>query len=322
MTEPQKPQAPAAGSLRAIRRDPDAEIDLPSLERSLRHPRALFSFAMSWLTGIITILTLIPLFSVLYLLIVRGGHRLSMALLYELPPAALMPGGGFGNAIVGTLLMVAIATLLSVPIGVLAAVFLADFAPTSRTASAVRFSAKVLSGLPSILAGVFAFAAVVMTTGTFSAPAGGIALAVLMLPTVLLTAEEAIRAVPAKMREAAIGMGATPAQVACKILIPTALPGILTGVMLAIARAAGETAPLLFTALFSEYWISSSAPEFLPKAGADLMKPTASLAVMIYNYSSSPFDNQIELAWAAALVLVAIVLAVNLAGQALTRRSV
>ena len=296
------------------------EVDVSSLQRSLRHPRSLFSFAMSWLTGIVTLLTLVPLISVLYLLVVRGGQQLSTAVFTDLPPAALMPGGGFGNAIVGTILMVVLATAISVPVGVLAAVFLADFAPDSRTATAVRFAAKVLTGLPSILAGVFAFAAIVITTGTFSAPAGGVALAVLMLPIVLLTSEEAIRAVPAKMREAAIGMGATPTQVALRILLPTAMPGILTGVMLAIARAAGETAPLLFTALFSEYWMSDSTPEFLPKSGGDLMKPTASLAVLIYNFSSSPFDNQIELAWAAALVLVILVLVVNLGGQALARR--
>lgn len=296
--------------------------DERELERSLRHPRALFSFAMSWLTGLVTVLTLVPLFSVLWLLAVRGGSGLSLAVLSELPPAALMPGGGFGNAIVGTVLMVAIATSISVPMGVLAAVFLADFAPDGRTATAVRFAAKVLTGLPSILAGVFAYGLIVATTGTFSAPAGGVALSVLMLPIVLLTAEEAIRAVPARMREAAIGMGATPTQVVLRILLPTAMPGILTGVMLAVARAAGETAPLLFTALFSEYWMSSSPPEFLPKAPGDLMQPTASLAVLIYNFSSSPFDNQIDLAWAAALVLVVLVLVVNLCGQALARRRV
>lgn len=294
--------------------------DERELERSLRHPRALFSFAMSWLTGLVTVLTLVPLFSVLWLLAVRGGSSLSLAVLSELPPAALMPGGGFGNAIVGTVLMVAIATAISVPMGVLAAVFLADFAPDGRTATAVRFAAKVLTGLPSILAGVFAYVLIVATTGTFSAPAGGVALSVLMLPIVLLTAEEAIRAVPARMREAAIGMGATPTQVVLRIVLPTAMPGVLTGVMLAIARAAGETAPLLFTALFSEYWMSSSEPEFVPKTPGDLMQPTASLAVLIYNFSSSPFDNQIDLAWAAALVLVVLVLAVNLCGQALARR--
>jgi phosphate transport system permease protein len=277
---------------------------------------------MSVLTGLMTFGALLPLLSVLYLLVTRGGRQLSLAVLTELPPAALMPGGGFGNAIVGTLVMVGIATALSVPFGIMGAVFVAEFGLETRTAAVVRFAAKVLTGLPSILAGVFAYAAVVLATGGFSAPAGGMALAVLMLPIVLLTAEEAIKRVPARMREAAVGMGATPTQVVLGVVLPTAMPGILTGVMLAVARAAGETAPLLFTALFSDYWISRSAPAFLPKVPADLMKPTASLAVLIYNFSSSPFDNQIELAWAAALVLVAIVLVVNVVGQIVGRRSV
>jgi phosphate transport system permease protein len=185
----------------------------------------------------------------------------------------------------------------------------------------VRFSAKVLTGLPSILAGVFSFAVVVVATGKFTAPAGGVALALLMLPTVLLTADEAIKGVPARMREAAIGMGATPTQVVTKVVVPTAAPAMLTGVMLAVARAAGETAPLLFTALFSEFWISAAHPYFLPNTMADLMKPTASLAVIIYNFSGSPFENQITLAWSAALVLVALVLVFNVIGQAVAGRS-
>jgi len=295
--------------------------DFSDLPRSLRRPRALFSWTMSVITGVMTFAALVPLFSVLYLLVTRGGKTLGLATFRELPPAALAPGGGFGNAIVGTVVMVAIAALLSVPFGILAAIFTSEFGPDTRTAQAVDFCAKVLTGLPSILAGVFAYAALVVVTGGFSAPAGGIALAILMLPTVLLTAEEAIKRVPPKMREAAIGMGATPTQVVTRVVLPTALPGVATGVMLAVARAAGETAPLLFTALFSDYWISRTSPEFLPKTLGELMKPTASLAVLIYNFSGSPFDNQIDLAWAAALVLVAIVLIVNVAGRALARRS-
>jgi phosphate transport system permease protein len=299
----------------------DDAIDLASLEWSLRQPRSAFSYAMSVLTGIMTVAALVPLFSVLYLLIVRGGRHLGMAILRELPPAAMVAGGGFGNAIVGTIIVVLIASAISVPVGVLAAIYIAEFGPETRIAAAVRFAAKVLTGLPSILAGVFAFAIVVIATGNFSAPAGGVALALLMVPTIGLTAEEAIKRVPAKMREAAIGMGATPTQVVTRVILPTAMPGILTGVMLAVARAAGETAPLLFTALFSEYWMSNASPEFLPKTVADLMKPTASLAVLIYNFSGSPFENQVELAWTAALILVMIVLFINLAGQALARRS-
>jgi phosphate transport system permease protein len=252
---------------------------------------------------------LVPLFSVVYMLLVRGIHKLSLSVFTSLPPAALEQGGGFGNAILGTLVMVGIAALLSVPLGIVAAIFLAEVGPRTWLAQVVRFGAKVLSGFPSILAGVFAYGAVVLVTGGFSAVAGGIALAILMLPTVMLTAEDAIRMVPAKVREAAIGMGATPTQVIWRVMLPTAIPGILTGVMLAVARAAGETAPLLFTALFSNFW---------PNA---LMDRTASLAVLIYNFSSMPFENQIEMAWAAALVLVLLVLTANLIGQGFSRRS-
>jgi phosphate transport system permease protein len=299
----------------------DAAINLEDLKRSLRRPRTLFSYVMSMLTGAATIAALLPLFSVLYMLVVRGFAGLSMGSLTELPPAAMEIGGGFGNAIAGTFVVVAIATLISVPLGILAAIYITEFGPETKAAAAVRFAAKVLTGLPSILAGVFAFAVVVVRTGQFSAPAGGIALALLMLPTVLLTAEEAIKRVPSRMREAAIGMGATPTQVVTKVIIPTGASAMLTGVMLAVARAAGETAPLLFTTLFSNYWMSGSRPYFLPKTLGDLMKPTASLAVLIYNFSGSPFDNQISQAWTAALVLVAIVLVFNIIGQSVASRS-
>jgi phosphate transport system permease protein len=199
-----------------------------------------------------------------------------------------------------------------VPCGILAASYLALLGPETRLASAVRFAAKVLTGLPSVLAGVFAYAAVVLVTGGFSAPAGGLALAVLMLPTVILTAEEAIGMVPVRMKEAALGMGVTETQLLLKIVLPTAMPGILTGVMLAVARAAGETAPLLFTALFSSYSLADGGH-------INLMRPTASLAVLIYNFSAMPFENLVELAWAASLVLVTIVLTFNIAGQFLSR---
>ena len=238
---------------------------LRDLEWSLRKPRSLFSYAMSMLTGAATIAALLPLFSVLFLLVKRGVAGLTLTAFTTLPPAAMSTGGGFGNALVGTLVIVAIATFISVPVGLFAAIYITEFAPDSQTAKAVRFAAKVLTGLPSILAGVFAFATVVVVTGGFSAPAGGVALALLMVPTILLTAEEAIKRVPPRMREAAIGMGATPTQVVGRVVVPTAMPGIVTGVMLAVARAAGETAPLLFTALFSDFWISRTAPNFLPK---------------------------------------------------------
>lgn len=300
---------------------PAAEINIEELRFSLRRPRSAFSYGMSVLTGAATLAALLPLLSVLYLLAKKGLQGLSLAALTELPPAAMAPGGGVGNAIVGTVVIVFLATLISVPIGILAAIFITEFGPETRVASAVRFAAKVLTGLPSILAGVFAFAVVVAVTGGFSAPAGAIALALLMLPTILLTAEEAIKRVPPRMREAAVGMGATPTQVVSQVVVPTALSGILTGVMLAVARAAGETAPLLFTSLFSDFWISRTSPQFLPKTLSDLMKPTASLAVIIYNFSGSPFENQIALAWTAALILVLLVLVVNVGGQIVANRS-
>jgi phosphate transport system permease protein len=308
-----KPSAPNSDDL-----DP---VALKDLEWSLRQPRSLFSYAMSMLTGAATIAALLPLFSVLFLLVKKGIAGLTFTAFTDLPPAAMSTGGGFGNAMIGTLVIVAIATFISVPVGIFAAIYITEFGPDTQTAKAVRFAAKVLTGLPSILAGVFAFATVVVVMGGFSAPAAGVALALLMVPTILLTAEEAIKRVPSRMREAAVGMGATQTQVVARVVLPTALPGIVTGVMLAVARGAGETAPLLFTALFSDFWMSRTTPQFLPKTMADLMKPTASLAVMIYNFSGSPFENQIAMAWSAALALVTIVLLTNIAGQTLAKRT-
>jgi phosphate transport system permease protein len=315
--------------------------DEPKLERSLASWRSLFNFLMTASVVLATLVATVPLFSVLVMLLLRGSPLAVFTELWgpeappwtwevlgsqvgkffsqcwafparfiELPPQAGSAGGGFGNAILGTIIMVGIAALLSVPFGILIAVYLAEFGKEGRTVQVVHFSAKVLTGLPSILAGVFAYALVVLTTGHFSAVAGGFALALLMLPTVILTAEEALKQVPRKMREAAYGMGATDTQVALKVVLPTAMPGILTGVMLAVARAAGETAPLLFTALFSDFWFKGNP-----------MQPTASLAVLIFNFSNVPYPNQIEMAWSASLVLVVIVLTVNLIGQRLTRRS-
>jgi phosphate transport system permease protein len=294
--------------------DPFAGVDFGQLEHSLRRPRTLMDFVLSGLVTVVTLSALVPLFSVIWMLAWRGGKRLSVAVFTQLPPAALESGGGFGNAIVGTLLMVGLAVAITVPVGIMTAIYLAQNRQ-SKLAEAVRFASKVLTGFPSILAGVFAYGAIVLTTGGYSALAGAVALCILMLPTIVLTSEDAIRMVPSRMKEAAIGMGATPTQTVWMVLLPTAIPGILTGVMLAIARAAGETAPLLFTALFSNYWLFSHGH-------AQLMRPTASLAVLIYNFAGMPFENQVELAWAAALVLVLLVLAANLIGRSFSGRQV
>jgi phosphate transport system permease protein len=295
--------------------NPFSDIDLAHLEKDLLRPRTLVNGFLSTLVSVMTVIALIPLFSVVWLLLWNGGRRLSLYCFTQLPPAPLEEGGGFGNAIVGTLIIVVLAALISVPIGILTAVYLAQSETTSKFAETVRFAAKTLTGFPSILAGVFAYSAVVLATGGYSAIAGAIAISTLMLPTIMLTSEDAIRMVPARMKEAAIGMGATSTQTVWMVSLPTALPGILTGVMLAIARGAGETAPLLFTALFSNYWP-------MEHGRIALMRPTPSLAVLIYNFAGMPFKNQVELAWAAALILVLLVLVTNLIGQSLSNRQV
>jgi phosphate transport system permease protein len=279
----------------------------PRLEKSLASWRSLFSALMTTLCIGATLFALLPLLSVLYMVVMKGLPSLRLTVFTQPPPPPLAEGGGFGNAIAGTLIMVGLAALLSVPFGIIVAIFLAEFSEDGRTASVVRFCAKVLTGIPSILAGVFAYALVVLTTRHFSAIAGGIALSLLMLPIVILTAEEAFKQVPRKMREAGFGMGATRTQVVFHVVLPTALPGVVTGVLMAVARAAGETAPLLFTALFRSRWPHS------------LMQPTASLPVLIYNFSGVPYQNQIDLAWTASLVLVVLVLALNLGARRLTR---
>ncbi len=280
-----------------------------NLDWSIRSTRSLFDMTLGTLTVIATILAAIPLLSVLWTLFSQGGSGLTVSMFSELPPPPDDEVGGFRNALAGTALMVTIAAAISVPSGMLAAIHLAEFSPRSRLSNLIRFAAKVLSGMPSILAGVFAYALVVVTTGTYSAWAGGVALSLLMLPTVLLTAEQALLAVPPRMREAAIGLGATRTQVVLRVVLPAALPAATTGVLLAVARAAGETAPLLFTALFSQY--DSEWP---------FTEPTASLSVLIYNFSGVPYENQLRLAWSASLVLVMTMLVLNTAGRLFAQR--
>ncbi len=251
----------------------------------------------------LSLLTLVPLVSIIFLVLKNGLPLLSWSVFTELPPGAGMTGGGFGNAVVGTLLMVGLGLVFSAPVGILSAIYINEYAPASALAQTVRVVAKLLTGIPSIICGVFAFAVVVAVSGTFSAWAGGVALAVLMLPTILLTSEQALMGVQSAFREASYGLGATRFQTIIRIVLPDALPAIMTGIMLAVARAAGETAPLLFTALFSQFWAKS------------LSEPTASLSVLIYNFSTVPFPHQIQMAWTASLVLVAFVTLANILAQ-------
>ncbi|HAZ45971.1 MAG TPA: phosphate ABC transporter permease PtsA [Cyanobacteria bacterium UBA11369] len=280
-----------------------------SLKRSNFSPRTLFNTAMTWVAFLCGALALIPLLAVLSYVSIQGFKRLNLSAFTELPPPPLVPGGGFGNAIIGTLITVGLGALISVPIGVLAAIYLTEFS-SGKLARWIRFATNILSGIPSIIAGVFAYGIVVVTTGTFSAVAGGVALSVLMLPIIVRTTDEALQLVSKDLRQAAFGLGATNYQTVLGVVLPAALPAIITGVTLAIARASGETAPLIFTALFSQFWPNN------------IMAPTPSLAVLVFNFAIVPFKNQQELAWAASLILVFMVLITSIIARLATRRKV
>ncbi|AFY94099.1 phosphate ABC transporter permease PstA [Chamaesiphon minutus] len=272
--------------------------------------RQLFGKVMTGLVFACVAISIIPLASILFMVITNGLGGFSPAIFTELPPAAGMQGGGFRNAIVGTLLTCAIGAIISIPFGVLAAIYTVEFGQGNWISQLVRFCTNVLSGVPSIIAGLFAYGIVVLLTGGFSAVAGGAALSVLMLPTIIRTSEEGLKSVPKATRLAAVGIGATNFQTVTQIVLPAALPFVATGVTLAIARAAGETAPLLFTALFNQYDIKG------------LWEPTATLSVLIYNFAISPYPNQQKLAWVAALLIVLLILSISIFARLLSRRKV
>ncbi|MGL4883117.1 MAG: phosphate ABC transporter permease PstA [Waterburya sp.] len=281
-----------------------------SLKRNPTSPRTLFGLIMSGVAGLFTLLAIIPLFIILIYLLTKGISSLSPAVLTQLPPPPMLDGGGFGNAIVGTIIMVGIGALISVPLGVMAAIYLSEF-NEGKIAEWIRFATNVLSGVPSIIVGVFAYSAIVLTTKSYSAWAGGFALAILMLPIIVRTTDEALKLVPQEVRQASVGIGANQYQTVLQVVLPAALPAIVTGVTLSIARAAGETAPLLFTALFTQFW---------PDWNNKLVEPTASLAVLVYNFAIVPFQNQQELAWGAAFILVLLVLATSIISRLATAR--
>ncbi|MEB3338372.1 MAG: phosphate ABC transporter permease PstA [Leptolyngbyaceae bacterium] len=273
------------------------------MTRSLTAPRTLFGLGMTALSGLFVVIALVPLLAVLFYVTLQGANLLSWEVLTELVPPAGVSAGGIGNALLGTLIMVGIAALISVPIGVIAAIFLSEFGSNEPMSNWIRFATNVLSGVPSIVIGVFAYGILVVPLGTFSALAGGVALSLLMLPIVVRTAEEALKLVPDELRQASVGLGARRFQTVFGVVLPAAMPALITGVMLAIARASGESAPLLFTALFSQYW---------PQG---LLEPTPSLAVLIYNYAIIPFAYQQNLAWTAAFILITIVLLTSIASR-------
>ncbi|ELS02336.1 phosphate ABC transporter, permease protein PstA [Xenococcus sp. PCC 7305] len=288
----------------------DQNFDIKTLKKNPTSPRNLFGLFMTGIASLFTIMAIVPLFIILGYLLTKGISSLSLQVFTELPPPPLVEGGGFGNAILGTIIMVGIGALISIPIGIMAAIYLSEFSG-GKLADWIRFATNVLSGVPSIIIGVFAYSVIVLTTKQYSAWAGGFALSILMLPIIVRTTDEALKLVPQEIRQASIGVGANDYQTVLQVVLPAALPAIITGITLSIARAAGETAPLLFTALFTQYW---------PNLNNGFAEPTASLAVLVYNFAIVPFKNQQELAWAAAFILVLLVLVTSIISRLATAK--
>lgn len=256
------------------------------------------------IAGVFAGIAVLPLFLVIAFVLYKGGRLLSLRLFTELPPPPGLEGGGIGNAIIGTIVVTLIASLIAIPIGVGGGIYLNEYSQRGWFAKFVGFGNDVLAGVPSIICGVFIYGIVVATrlffNQSYSAVAGGIALAVLMLPTVIKTTDEGLKLVPQELRWGSYGVGASKFVTVMRITLPAAFTPIATGVVLAIARAAGETAPLIFTALFSPFW-----PE-------GIFNPIATMSVLIFNFAIMPYEAQNELAWASSFVLVMMILAANL----------
>lgn len=253
-----------------------------------------------------TLAAVLPLLLILYYVAAQGLRALNLAFFTQLPRPVGEPGGGMANAIVGTLILVGLASLVGLPIGVLGGVYLAEFG-NNRFGAGVRFAADVLSGVPSIVMGIFIYAIIVMPMHHFSALAGGAALGVMMIPTVLRTTEELVRMVPMSQREGSLALGAPYWRTVFRVVLPAARGGVITGLLLAVARVAGETAPLLFTAFGNQFW------------SVRLDQPIASMPVQIYTYAISPYDDWHAKAWGGALVLVMLVLVLSVAARRATR---
>jgi phosphate transport system permease protein len=274
-------------------------------------PRNRWNTLFSAVAALFSLIAVLPLVLVLAYVLFKGGALLSVSLLTQLPPAPGLDGGGIGNAILGTVIVTLIASLIAIPVGVGGGIYLAEYSRGGWFAQFVRFGTNVLSGVPSIICGVFIYGLIVSTRlffgQSYSAMAGGIALAVLMLPTVIKTTDEALKLVPQELRWGAIGIGASRFVTITRITLPAAFTPIATGVVLGIARAAGETAPLIFTALFSPFWAEG------------LFNPIATMSVLIFNFAIMPYEAQNALAWAASFVLVVMILAANLFARWLGR---
>lgn len=265
--------------------------------------RRLFTYIMNGLAFGFSGLAIVPLLSVLWEILVRGISGLRPAMFIT-----SVIDNGIGNAVLGSAVMVGIAMIISIPTGLMTGIFLAEFGITSPIAKFVRFITTILTGVPSIVVGVFAYGVVVAITKSFSAIAGGFALSVIMLPVVALTTEEALKLIPNAQRLASAALGGTRFQTTFNVVVAAAVPSITTGILLAVARAAGETAPLVFTALFSLDWSN------------DLLGPTASLPVLIFNLYNDPSPEKNQLVWTTSIVLLGLVMCISLLSRLITNR--
>jgi phosphate transport system permease protein len=256
--------------------------------------------AMNYLVGglsiLATVLVIVPLIAILFYLIYKGASSLNFAFFTHIPAPVGEQGGGMANSIVGSGIILFLASLMGIPIGIAAGVYLAEFGRGKALATAVRFTADVLNGVPSIVMGISIYSLIVIQQKHFSALAGGVALAIMMVPTITRTTEEMLATVPHAIREAALGLGVPKWRTAISVSLRTASPGIITGCMLAFARVAGETAPLLFTAFGNQFW------------SFKLSEPIAALPLQIYVYALSPYDEWHRLAWAGSLVLIVMIM--------------
>lgn len=269
--------------------------------------RTLTSAVFVVFCGVSVVLALVPLVAVLSFVISRGVSSLDWAFFTHMPQPVGEAGGGMANAIVGTLTLTGIGATFAIPIGILSGIYVSEYSG-SKLASIVRFAADTLNGVPSIVVGVFAYAVFVLPFKQFSALAGGAALGIMMIPIITRTTEELLRLVPSTLREGALALGATRARAVFTVVLPAALPGIMTGILLALARIAGETAPLLFTAFNNRFW------------STDVRQPISSLTVQVFTYAISPYEDWHRQAWAGALVLVSLVLTCALLARVATAR--
>ncbi len=284
---------------------------IPDLNYKRWRRRNIVSRLLSVLAGLFAFICVLPLVAVLTYVLIKGMSSFNLDLFTQLSPPPGGEGGGVGNAILGSVIVTTIAALIAIPVGVGGGIYLAEYSTGRGFSQFIRFGTNVLAGVPSIIAGVFIYGVIVSTRilfgHTFSAIAGGTALSVLMLPTVVKTTDEGLKLVSNDLRRAAFGVGASRFVTVSQITLPKAFTPIATGVVLSIARAAGETAPLIFTALFSPFWPNG------------IFEPIATLSVLIYNFSAQPYDLQNQLAWAASFILVVFILALNLLARWLGR---